>query len=75
MFQLLDHFKIDEIEVYVNNTLSTFNIANVLRRLSGVHWQQTLTFTGNKCYILDISNIVFFRKHPIGVACPQSVYD
>ena len=35
-------FEIDEIEVYVDNTLSTFNIANVLCGLSGIHWQQTL---------------------------------
>ena len=37
---------------YVDNTLSTFNIANVSTRLTGVHGQQTL-YMG------------LFRKHPI----------
>ena len=35
-------FCIDEIEVFVDITPSTFNIANVSRRLSAIHWQQTL---------------------------------
>ena len=42
MFQSLDHLEIDEIKVYVDIILSTFNIANVLWGLSGIHWQQTL---------------------------------
>ena len=40
--QSLDHFEIDEILAYVDNTLSSFNIANMSTRLTGVHWQQTL---------------------------------
>ena len=40
---------------YVDNTLSTFNIANVSTRLTGVYGQQTL-YMG------------LFRKHPIGIA-------
>ena len=36
----LDYFEIDEIEVFVEITPSTFNIANVPRGLSCVHWQQ-----------------------------------
>ena len=46
---------------YVDNTLSTFNIANVSTRLTGVHGQQTL-YMG------------LFHKHPIGIARPQLVY-
>ena len=38
----MDHFEIDEIEVFVDITLSTFNIANVSLGLSGVHCQQTI---------------------------------
>ena len=30
MFKSLDHFEIDEIEVFVDITPSTFNIANVV---------------------------------------------
>ena len=37
----LDHFKIDEIELFVDITESTFNIANVSRGLYDVHVQQT----------------------------------
>ena len=37
MFYSLDHLEIDEIEVYVDNILSTFNIANKLCGFSGVH--------------------------------------
>ena len=32
----LDHFEIDEIEVFFDITVPTFNIANVSRGLSGV---------------------------------------
>ena len=39
MFKSLAHFEIDEIDVFVDITPSTFNIANVSGRLSGVHWQ------------------------------------
>ena len=46
---------------FVDNTVSTFNIANVSTRLTGVHWQHTL-YMG------------LFRKHPIGIARPQLVY-
>ena len=38
----LDHFKIDEIKVVVDITLSMFKFANESHGLSGVHWQQTL---------------------------------
>ena len=47
----MNYFEIDEIEVFVDITPSTFNIANVSRGLSGVHWQQTI-----------LMGIV--RKHP-----------
>ena len=57
----MDHFEIDEIELFVDITLSTFGIANVSQGLSGVHWQQTL-YMG------------LVRKHPIGV-CGQSIAD
>ena len=46
---------------YVDNTLSTFNVANVSTQLTGVHWQKTL-YMG------------LFHKHPIGIARPQLVY-
>ena len=39
----------------------TLLIANMLIRLSGIHWQQTL-YMG------------LVRKHPIDIALPQSVY-
>ena len=42
MFKLLDNFEIDEIKVYVDITLSTFNFADVSQGLSDGHWQQTL---------------------------------
>ena len=42
LFSSLDHFEIDEIEVFVDFTLSSFNIANMSLGLSGVHRQQTL---------------------------------
>ena len=42
MFKSLNHFEIDEIKVFIDMTLSTFNFANVSNGLSGVHWQQTL---------------------------------
>ena len=38
----MDSFQIDEIEVVVDITLFTFNFANVLSKLSVVHWQQIL---------------------------------
>ena len=38
----LDHFKTDEINVFVDISLSTFNFANVSYGLSGVQWQQTI---------------------------------
>ena len=41
MFYSLDHFQIDEIEVFAVITLSTFNFENVLGELSGIHRQQT----------------------------------
>ena len=37
---IVDHFEIDEIEVFVDITPSTIIIANMSRGLSGVHWQQ-----------------------------------
>ena len=40
-WQLLDKFEIDEIEVFVDITLYTFNFANVSRGLSSFHGQQT----------------------------------
>ena len=46
---------------YVDNTLSTFNVANVSTQLTGVHWQKT-QYMG------------LFLKHPIGNARPQLVY-
>ena len=42
MFKSLDHFEIDEIKVFVDITLSTFNFAKVSHGLSSVHWLQTL---------------------------------
>ena len=39
---LVGSFRIYDIEVFVNIFLSTFNSANLLRRLSSIHWQQTL---------------------------------
>ena len=42
MFKSLYHFEINEIKLFVDITLSTFNFAKVLHGLSGVHWQQTL---------------------------------
>ena len=32
----------DEIKVFVDISISTFNVANVSHGLSGVPWQQTL---------------------------------
>ena len=52
MLKSLDHFEMDEIKVFVDITLSTFNFANVSRGLYGVHWQQTLQMD-------------HVRKHPI----------
>ena len=42
MFKSLDSFEMDEIQVFIDITLSTFHFANVSHGLSGVHWQQTL---------------------------------
>ena len=42
IFQSLDHFEIDETEVFVDTTQYTFNFANLSRRLSGFQRQQTL---------------------------------
>ena len=42
MLKSLDHFEMDEIKVFIDITLSTFNFANVSQGLSGVHWQQIL---------------------------------
>ena len=39
MLYSLDHVEIDEIEVFVDITPSTFNIANVSHELSGILWQ------------------------------------
>ena len=64
MFESLDHFEIDEIEVFVHITQSTFNIANVSLGsfgLSGIHWQQTL-----------LMGLV--RKRPTEVTHPQATF-
>ena len=39
MFQSLDNFEIDDIEVFIDIAISTFTIATVSRGLSGVHGQ------------------------------------
>ena len=49
----LDHFEMDEAEVFADITLSTFNIAYVSPGLSVVHWQQVL-----------LMGLV--HKHPVG---------
>ena len=55
-----NHFKIDEIEVFVDITSSPFNIATVSRGLSVVHWQSTL-----------LMGLV--RKHPIHCIKPIDI--
>ena len=42
LVNLFVKLEIDEIEVFVDITSPTFNIANLSRGLSGLHWQQTL---------------------------------
>ena len=41
MFYSLGHLEIEEIYVFVDITLSSFNFDNVSGRLSGGHWEQT----------------------------------
>ena len=39
MLKSFNHFEINEIKVFVDITLSTFNFANVSHGLSGIQWQ------------------------------------
>ena len=38
---IVPHFVIDEIELFIDITSSTFNISIISSGLSGIHWQQT----------------------------------
>ena len=39
---IVESLEIDDIEVFIDITVSTFTFANVSHGLSGVRWQQTL---------------------------------
>ena len=50
----MDHFEIDEIKVFVDITLPTFNFANVSHGLSGVDWQRTLQMDHIRKYSIKL---------------------
>ena len=51
----MDNFEIDEIEVFVNISISNFNNVFIPGGLSGSHWEQTL-------YVLYVSKQPIYRE-------------
>ena len=66
MFNSFDNFEIDEIIIFVDVTLSTFNFSYMSDGISGVHWQQTLYRWVRKLPIVNHA-IVYSARFDRGV--------